>query len=509
MIWEIKADDKSGDLDVCRIESTSGRRSGKRENAGYVAPATTWIDGPGRQGTMEKSDGPVELPTLAKPIMLQVQPDREDLRVRKRHYLLPFLLILVLLAPFHIRVEERSDFGLQHFDRLRNPGGLYARPVTPQGKVREIVEELDFTREQVATAQFIIEGYREELEASRGWDPGRLATVNIGDYRFLLQTGLLLDLLLAGAVAGLLWSRKRRKLAESFIEAENARFHRLSAELEEQVRESARIIEKFNRLQDKLVAAEKLASIGRMSATLAHEIRNPLSIIKSSTEIIGEDLGDGSGSQSALDLVRDEVTRMDRIVSDLLNFARPKAPKLDNHRVVELLRPWIPPIVEELEKDDIQLVPQFEHESGEVRVDPDQLYQVFLNLMWNARDALRGTANPHVFVRLEDGGVDFVRMIIQDTGIGMIPDVLGQIKEPFFTTKTRGTGLGIPVSIQLIEGMGGRFEIESRLDYGTTVTLYLPRVGRPAVVSQSDSNIIFPIKKAEAAQRRLKAGSTR
>lgn len=454
------------------------------------------------------AENPVDLPTRAHIQMEQESADRKDLRVQKRHYILPFLLVFLLLAPLSITVEDNAHFGLQHLDRLRHDGGLYASPVNSQGRVREIAGELDFNREQLATAQFVIEGYRERLEADKGRDWGRLATIQVADYRLHFGSGLILHFLLAGTIAGLLWSRRRHQFAEEFITAENTRFKKLGAELEEQVRESARIIEKFNRLQDKLVAAEKLASIGRMSATLAHEIRNPLSIIKSSAEIIGEDLDKESGAQSALDLVRDEVTRMDRIVSDLLNFARPKEPKFAIHQVAELVRPWIPPIVEELEKDDIQIVPQFEHENGEVRVDADQLYQVILNLMWNARDALRGTSNPHLFVRLEDGGVDFVKLILQDTGIGMIPDVLGQIKEPFFTTKTRGTGLGIPVSIQLIEGMGGRFEIESELDFGTTVTLYIPRAGRPFRETQSDSQITYPVKQAEAAQRRLAAGTS-
>lgn len=433
---------------------------------------------------MEHPDHWVDQPTLAKPLMDFPEPDRKDLRVRKRHYVLPFFLIFLVVAPFHISVERGTDFGLQHLDRLFQAGGLLAPEPRSLGEIQAIGEELDFTREQISTAQFVIDSYVNRLREDVLLESGSLFTLQAGDLRLHFGMGLVLDFLLATSVAGLLWARRRRELAEEFIAGENARFQRLSAELESRVTESARIIEKFNRLQDKLVAAEKLASIGRMSATLAHEIRNPLSIIKSSTEIIAEDLREEGSSQAAVDLVRDEVTRMDRIVSDLLNFARPKRPKLDRHRIGELIRPWLPPIVEELEKEDIQLVPQFEHEGGEVSVDPDQLYQAFLNVMWNARDALRGNANPHVFVRLEDGGPDFVRLVIQDTGIGMIPDVLMQIREPFFTTKTQGTGLGIPVSIQLIEGMGGRFEIESELEFGTTVRLFLPRA-RSGVESPS------------------------
>jgi len=139
------------------------------------------------------------------------------------------------------------------------------------------------------------------------------------------------------------------------------------------------------------------------------------------------------------------------------------------------VRYWIPPVVEELEKENIQLVPQLEAGKGlGVFVDADQLYQIFLNVVWNARDAVRGTRNPHIFLRVDCTATDFVRLQIRDTGVGMTPDVLRQISEPFFTTKTQGTGLGVPVSIQLLEGMGGRFEVESKLDFGTMVTLHLP-----------------------------------
>ena len=287
-----------------------------------------------------------------------------------------------------------------------------------------------------------------------------------------------LNLLFAIVFGGLLYYRKRSDLAEELVDYQSSKFSRVSRQLESKMEESTRNIEKMNRLQNKLVEAEKLASIGQLSATLAHEIRNPLSIIKSSMEIVQEGVQQGA-PESALNLVMDEIDRLDRIISDLLNFARPKEPTLEKVWIKSLVRHWLPPVVEELEKDNIQLVPQLEDFDGEVVVDPDQLYQVFLNVMWNARDALRGQPNPHVFVRIEDGGDEFVKLSVQDTGTGMLPEAVKMMKEPFYTTKTQGTGLGIPVSIQLLARMGAKLEVESVLEFGTTVSLLLPRAGVP------------------------------
>jgi signal transduction histidine kinase len=424
--------------------------------------------------------------------LLPAPADRKDLRVRKRDYFLPFILVFCLLAPFDITVEKKTDYGFQRIDRLRRGNTLLDMALQRRVDPNVVLRDFDTPREEIIGAQFLIDAYLREVEAEQLVDWGRLVSVDWRDYEFHIGLGFFRDIGLAGLLAGLLWARRRRQLAEQFIQAEKGRFERLSTELEVRVRESARIIEQLNALQDKLVAAEKLASIGRMSATLAHEIRNPLSIIKSATGIIAEDIPGDSGSQSALELIRDEVNRLDRIISDLLNFARPKEPKLAIHPIAVLVRPWLPPVVEELEKDHIQLVPQFEDESGDVIVDPDQLYQVFLNIMWNARDALRGSKNGHIFVRLADGGPEFIRLLIQDTGPGMLPDVLRQAREPFFTTKTQGTGLGLSVSAQLIEGMGGRLEIESQLDFGTTVTILLPRSDGRALNSPSATGTAVP-----------------
>jgi signal transduction histidine kinase len=402
------------------------------------------------------------------------EADSRYLRVRPQRYVPHFVLALVLLCTFDLRVERVDEYGLERLERLARGGYFQTGKQFLPSDLPRWAELLDVRTQDVAAAHHLTDRFLNQISGSPRNDPTRFVAIQVGVYRFSLGPILLFNLVVAGMVAGFFYARRRRIVAEELIAYQNNKYQRVNQRLEGKMLEGQRIIEKLNKLQDKLVESEKLASIGRLSATLAHEIRNPLSIIKSATEMIAEDTRDNPQAGAAIELVQAEIARMDSIITDLLNFARPKPPNLGRFMIKSLVRHWLPPIVEELDKRRIQLVPQLDHD-GEVVIDPDQLWQVFLNIVWNARDALGGCQNPHLFVRLEDGGDEYLRLVVQDTGIGMLPEVLAQIREPFFTTKTQGSGLGIPVSVQLIEGMGGIFEVESELDVGTKVTLHLVR----------------------------------
>lgn len=423
-------------------------------------------------------------PTEAAP-----PPERmiDAVHVGRVKYVFLFSFMFLLLSLFDVVIEKETDYGLARVERLWKGNNIFMKPPRWEGNPKELAAKLEVTPEELQRAQHIVEAYINSLDAGTKDFWSRLYAVHFGDYKLSFGANLALNFLFAFFIALAYFVRERVLVAQDVIDYQQRRYQRLDAELDTRMKEIARILDKFNTLQDKLVEAEKLASIGRLSATLAHEIRNPLSIIKSSTEIVMDDIEEKKSSSAAVGLIRDEINRLDRIITDLLNFARPKTPRRTSLALQSLVRHWLPPVVEELEKHRIQLVPQFEKADGDVFIDADQLYQVFLNVIWNARDALIGTPNPHLFVRIEEGGDQFLKLIVQDTGVGMTPDVLRQIKEPFYTTKAQGTGLGIPVSVQLIEGMGGRFEFESKIEYGTTVTLWLPRTGSETAADSFDS----------------------
>jgi C4-dicarboxylate-specific signal transduction histidine kinase len=388
-----------------------------------------------------------------------------------------FLVALVLLSLLDVGVERSDEYGLERLERMSRGGGLYLDRLYTTAEHDPLASKLRVKPSELLSASHLVDEFLDELEADLSATPHRMISLRLGVYSFHFGLNSLLNVLASGLIAGFFQVRRRKRLAEELILYQNKKYLGVNQQLQTKMQESQRIIETLNRLQGKLVEAEKLASIGRLSATLAHEIRNPLSIIKSSVDLIAEDTIETPSVAPAVELIQAEISRLDRIITDLLNFARPKPPNFGVYPVKNLVRHWLPPIVEEIEKNQIQLVPQLDTD-GEVMVDPDQLWQVFLNVVWNARDAMASVKRPHLFVRLEDGDEAHIRLIVRDTGTGMLPDTLRQIREPFFTTKTQGSGLGIPVSIQLMEGMGGRFEIESQLDFGTTVTLYLLRSRR-------------------------------
>lgn len=417
----------------------------------------------------------------------------EYIRISRGKYVLLFTIMFLLLSLFDLEVENETDYGLARVERLWNGNNIFSNTRVWDEGQQELAKKLQMRPEEVQITHHVVEAYLNSLEKQPHGIWSRLISFHFGDYRLYIGGNIVLNFLFAFFIAMGYYVRERVSLAQELIDYQHRRYQRLDEQLEARMAEISKVLEKFDTLQGKLVEAEKLASIGRLSATLAHEIRNPLSIIKSSTDIVMDDVGPNTGTAAAVGLIRDEVNRMDRIITDLLNFARPKRPNLAVHDLLSLVRHWLPPVVEELEKHRIQLVPQLEKVNGEVLVDADQLYQVFLNVMWNARDALIGVGNPHIFVLIEDGGKEYLNLVIQDTGPGMLPEVLRQIKEPFFTTKAQGTGLGVPVSVQLIEGMDGQFEVESELEFGTTVTLMLPRASsRPqmdSVESQMDQHL--------------------
>ncbi len=420
------------------------------------------------------------------------------------------LAAFVLLTVMGLRMQFKTDFGLARVERIWRGQGILTSKVEQGFDDAHLAAELNVEPRDVNQAEHVVDGFLDKLDRQSSRPMVHLVSLQVGDMELFLGQEVILNLAFAGLVGWLFAVRARLRNSLNQLDTQRSKQGKLNEELEAKVAESRRVIDKLNTLQDKLVEAEKLASIGRLAATLAHEIRNPLTIIKSSTEIVADGAPEGSGAGAALAVIQEEVARMDRIISDLLNFARPKPPDVMVHNVKSLIRHWLPPVVEELEKDHVQLVPQFENFAGDVVVDADQLYQVFLNIVWNARDALAGVPRPHIFVRTEEAGPNFCRLTIQDTGAGMIPEMLQQVREPFFTTKTKGTGIGLSISVQLIEGMGGRLTIDSELEVGTTVALFLPRADSSARPRGSSAVVVrYEDLETERALELEKAGKSR
>jgi len=224
------------------------------------------------------------------------------------------------------------------------------------------------------------------------------------------------------------------------------------------------------RASESLRRAERLRTLGEMAAGMAHEVKNPLAAIRSSAQI---PTGRLKGKEAELaQIVVSEVDRLNRVVNEFLEYARPAPLKrepvvlsglLDS--CVELLEP-----VTRLAGVTIKRAyPQGEHK---VSADPNQLRQVFLNLILNAVQAMHAGGEVRLEIR-QEGGSTWVS--VRDSGPGIPPDKLRQVFEPFYSTKPGGTGLGLPIAQRIVAEHGGKLVVESKPGEGTTVTVVLPR----------------------------------
>jgi signal transduction histidine kinase len=237
----------------------------------------------------------------------------------------------------------------------------------------------------------------------------------------------------------------------------------------QQLRESRLEIETMHRTQ--MSRAEHLATLGELATGLAHEIRNPLAGIAGVIDIIGRDLPASSPARAMVKDVRLEINQINRILTDLLETARPHPPQMMRSNLnttvehaVMLARQQVlsqPIKIELLQAPDL---PDVEHDS-------DQIHQVVLNLLLNAVQAIDGPGDVTVTIGSQD---DSAVVTVSDTGRGMTEQQQSQIFRPFFTTRSNGTGLGLSLVHRIVEEHDGHIEVTSELGQGSTFTIQLP-----------------------------------
>ncbi len=215
--------------------------------------------------------------------------------------------------------------------------------------------------------------------------------------------------------------------------------------------------------QSQLVRSEKLASLGRLSAGIAHEVNNPLQAIRNCLELAIEDVDSKRPvDRELLTVAEQDVQRIRRIVSRLLDFARPGSGEMTPVDVPELISDVLRLVEPQLAREQVVVSKQIEP-TRPVRANEDQLKQVILNLILNAQQAMPGGGRLTIAVS-QQGGELHIRFT--DTGVGIPESDLGRIFDPFFSTKPDGSGLGLSVSYGIIEGHGGRIEVSSTVGQG-------------------------------------------
>jgi signal transduction histidine kinase len=261
----------------------------------------------------------------------------------------------------------------------------------------------------------------------------------------------------------------------SVVEAIGRRHDYATGLVEERTKALRESVDQLEQTQEALVDSERLAALGQMAATVGHELRNPLSVLTNSMFLIRAAVSDEANDRlrRQLDTADREIAAATLIVSDLLEFSRPRAANPTAVDVPDLLAEAVsvapPPTGITVEQDATS--------GTQVVADRDQLRQVVLNLLTNAYDALPEGGT----VTLKAAAVgEYVEIAVTDTGVGMSAETQAQIFAPFFSLKTKGTGLGLAVSKRIVDQHAGSLTMVSQEGQGCTALIRLPHALAPA-----------------------------
>ncbi len=261
-------------------------------------------------------------------------------------------------------------------------------------------------------------------------------------------------------------------------------FNQMAMNLKEAERRVSEERERKADLEQRMRHLERLATIGQLASGLAHEIGTPLNVISGRATFLKKRIPNIESAEKNLDIIVRQSQRITKIIRQLLNFSRKEPPQFIATEVPLAVASALELMEHRIRKHGIEVVEKFSKGLPFVEGDPEQLQQVFLNLIHNAVQAMPNGGELIVegcVVADEEGGEegyqkDLVRVEIKDTGCGMKPEVLRNIFKPFFTTKLdgRGTGLGLPITYGIVKDHKGRIDIASEEGKGTTVRIWLP-----------------------------------
>lgn len=228
------------------------------------------------------------------------------------------------------------------------------------------------------------------------------------------------------------------------------------------------------RLEEQLGEAQRLASLGKMVAAVSHEIKNPLGIVRSTAEILGNRISKvAPGNEKLATIIVEETSRLDGIVREFLDFARPRDIRKSAgslNAVIDRLLRFMEP---ELQQKGVEVRTQLAEDLPDILFDSEQIYQVVLNIVINAIQAMPEGGQLTLITGAQEGSAV---LEVSDTGLGIAPEKLEQIFAPFFTDKNRGTGLGLTIAKNIVDKHQGTLTVASTPGEGSTFRMTLPRV---------------------------------
>ncbi|MBI2931273.1 MAG: HAMP domain-containing protein [Planctomycetes bacterium] len=254
----------------------------------------------------------------------------------------------------------------------------------------------------------------------------------------------------------------------------DTRLHDLNASLERRVDEKTR---ELKTAQMQIVRAEKLASVGRMAAGVAHELNNPLTGVLTFAHLLARKMPKESQDFADLQVIINETNRCSKIIKDLLQFSREAQSDRKPERINNVIRQTLPLLEHQAEFQNIQIRLELDEALPPIVIDAAQIKQVLMNIIQNAAQAMPNGGALTIATSARAGSV---AVRISDTGCGIPPENLEKIFDPFFTTKDpgKGTGLGLAVSLRLAENHGGTIDVASEVGKGSTFTIVLPLDGQ-------------------------------
>lgn len=231
-------------------------------------------------------------------------------------------------------------------------------------------------------------------------------------------------------------------------------------------------ITQMKKAEERLLLTERLSSLGVLTAGVAHELRNPLAGIKINTQILLRNKEISEKEKRLLKNTEEGIEKIQKIVDDMLNFARPQHSQLKEVDINELIEGSLEILQTKLKLGNISTAFKKEDNLPKIKVDPHQIHQVFINLILNSIQAMPNGGDLIISSFLNEEGD--IKVEIEDTGIGIPQENLKKIFDPFFTTKSEGTGLGLSITLKILERHGATIDVKSKEGKGTKFTIFFP-----------------------------------
>lgn len=222
------------------------------------------------------------------------------------------------------------------------------------------------------------------------------------------------------------------------------------------------------KMEEQLRKTEMLNVLGELAAGIAHEIRNPLTSLKGFIQLLH---GEITGYSMYFNIIMAELERIETIVNEFLVLAKPQAVQYINANIVKIMKETIDLLHAQAIMENIEIITELKSERILFYCEPNQIKQVFINIVKNAIEISRKGSKIHITINVE---TDYIRVTVSDQGEGISEEKRKRLGEPFYTTKERGTGLGLMVSYNIIKQHGGKIEVESEIGKGSTFHILLP-----------------------------------